>query len=139
MSADLFSLPTSWRLAGGFLADGLRAQGQRLCSILSSGFKARLQVCWEPCPSLLSVTTLGSETVSAWPHLSPGAAWSPPTLQCPWASLFFSFESSLSFPLQFVAVVHLLIRVRLCDHMDCSTLGFPVLHHLPELAQTPVH
>ena len=22
--------------------------------------------------------------------------------------------------------------------MDCSTLGFPVLHHLPELAQTPV-
>ena len=23
--------------------------------------------------------------------------------------------------------------------MDCSTLGFPVLHQLPELAQTPVH
>ena len=23
--------------------------------------------------------------------------------------------------------------------MDCSTLGFPVLHHLPELAQTHVH
>ena len=27
----------------------------------------------------------------------------------------------------------------LCDPTDCSTLGFPVLHHLPELAQTPVH
>ena len=27
----------------------------------------------------------------------------------------------------------------LCDPMDCSTLGFPVLHHLPELAQTYVH
>ena len=27
----------------------------------------------------------------------------------------------------------------LCDPMDCSTPGFPVLHHLPELAQTPVH
>ena len=27
----------------------------------------------------------------------------------------------------------------LCDPMDCSTLGFPVLHHLPELAQTHVH
>ena len=26
-----------------------------------------------------------------------------------------------------------------CDHMDCSTPGFPVLHHLPELAQTHVH
>ena len=27
----------------------------------------------------------------------------------------------------------------LCDHMDCSTSGFPIIHHLPELAQTLVH
>ena len=27
----------------------------------------------------------------------------------------------------------------LCDPMDCSTSGFPVLHHLRELAQTLVH
>ena len=27
----------------------------------------------------------------------------------------------------------------LCDPMDCSTPGFPVLRHLPELAQTHVH
>ena len=27
----------------------------------------------------------------------------------------------------------------LCDPMDCSTPGFPVPHHLPELAQTHVH
>ena len=27
----------------------------------------------------------------------------------------------------------------LCDPMDCSTPGFPVLHHFPELAQTHVH
>ena len=26
-----------------------------------------------------------------------------------------------------------------CDPMDCSTSGFPVLHHLRELAQTHVH
>ena len=26
-----------------------------------------------------------------------------------------------------------------CDSMDCITLGFPVLHHLPELSQTHVH
>ena len=26
-----------------------------------------------------------------------------------------------------------------CDLMDCSMPGFPVLHHLPELAQTHVH
>ena len=27
----------------------------------------------------------------------------------------------------------------LCNPMDCSTPGFSVLHHLPELAQTHVH
>ena len=27
----------------------------------------------------------------------------------------------------------------LCDPMDCSTSGFPVLHYLPEFAQTCVH
>ena len=27
----------------------------------------------------------------------------------------------------------------LCDPMDCSTPGFPVLHQLPELAQAHVH
>ena len=27
----------------------------------------------------------------------------------------------------------------LCDPMDCSTPGFPVLHSLPELAQTHIH
>ena len=27
----------------------------------------------------------------------------------------------------------------LCDPMDCSMPDFPVLHHLPELAQTHVH
>ena len=36
-------------------------------------------------------------------------------------------------------VVQLLSCVRLCDPMDCSTPGIPVLHHLPELAQTHVH
>ena len=27
----------------------------------------------------------------------------------------------------------------LCELMDCSTSGFPILHHLPELAQTQIH
>ena len=27
----------------------------------------------------------------------------------------------------------------LCNHMDCRTPGFPVLHHHPELAQTHAH
>ena len=35
--------------------------------------------------------------------------------------------------------VQSLSRVRLCDPMDCSRPGFPVLHQLPKLAQTHVH
>ena len=37
------------------------------------------------------------------------------------------------------ADVQPLSRVRLCDPMDCSTPGFPILHHLLELAHTHVH
>ena len=40
----------------------------------------------------------------------------------------------------FVVVVQSLSCVWLfCNPMDCSTPGFPVLHHLPELTQTHVH
>ena len=38
-----------------------------------------------------------------------------------------------------VIVVQSLSCLTLCDPMDCSTPGFPVLHHLPGLAQTHVH
>ena len=38
-----------------------------------------------------------------------------------------------------VFVVRSLSRVWLCNPMDCSTPGFPVLHYLPEVAQTHVH
>ena len=37
-----------------------------------------------------------------------------------------------------VSSVPRLCRI-LCDPMGCSTPGFPVLHHLPEFAQTHVH
>ena len=37
-----------------------------------------------------------------------------------------------------LTVVQSLSHVRLCDPMDCSMPGFPVLHHLLELAQTLV-
>ena len=38
-------------------------------------------------------------------------------------------------------VVHLIVQLclTLCDPMDCSMPGFPVLHHLPEFVQTHVH
>ena len=38
-----------------------------------------------------------------------------------------------------IAVVQLLRCAPLCDPMDCGMLSFPVLHYLPELAQTYVH
>ena len=38
-----------------------------------------------------------------------------------------------------VIVVKLLSCVQLCDPMDCSTPGSPVLHYLPEFAQIHVH
>ena len=38
-----------------------------------------------------------------------------------------------------ISSVQLLNRLILCTPMDCSTLGFPVLHQLLELAQTHVH
>ena len=37
-----------------------------------------------------------------------------------------------------VVVVHSVTSDSL-QLLDCSTLGFPVLHYLPELAQTHVH
>ena len=40
---------------------------------------------------------------------------------------------------QFKVVVQWLSRVQLCNPMNCTTPGFPVLHCLPELAQTHVH
>ena len=38
-----------------------------------------------------------------------------------------------------IVVVQLLSCVQLCDPMDCSTPGFPVLCHLLELTQTHIH
>ena len=77
-SADLLSLPKSLSLGGGFWADGIRARGQRLFSVLSSGFKARSQVRWGPCPRLLSVTTLGSEARHRGPVCPQGQCGAHP-------------------------------------------------------------
>ena len=63
------------------------------------------------------------------------------------ASAFYS-PMQMTFPiylkyrnnLLLLVVVQLLSCVQtLCNTMDCSMPGFPVLHHLPELAQTHVH
>ena len=44
--------------------------------------------------------------------------------------------------LLFITVVHCSVAescLTLCNPMNCSTPGFPVLHYLPEFAQTHVH
>ena len=41
--------------------------------------------------------------------------------------------------LQSIHVAQSLSPVSLCNPMDCSTPGFPVLHYLPEFAQTHIH
>ena len=42
-------------------------------------------------------------------------------------------------PLDKTVAVQSLSRPTLCDSMDCSTLGFPVLHYIPEFTQIHVH
>ena len=42
-------------------------------------------------------------------------------------------------PIPVAIIVQLLSCVQLCDPMDCSRSAFPVLHYLPEFAQTHVY
>ena len=58
-----------------------------------------------------------------------------PTISCPDGPGFLL----TTFCFHYVFVGQSLSCVLLCNPTDCSTPGFPVLHHLPELAQTHVH
>ena len=52
-------------------------------------------------------------------------------------ALKFWPSTSFTFPGRCCSVAQLFLT--LCDPKDCSTPGFPVLHYLPEFAQTHVH
>ena len=54
-----------------------------------------------------------------------------------WPDVFSMSSNVLKRIFFWVVVVHLCPT--LCDPTDCSMPGFPLLHHLPELAQTHVH
>ena len=58
-----------------------------------------------------------------------------------WWVFSLQFQSFLLYLWCIVTCCCLVTRscLTLCDPIDCSTPGFPVLHHLPELAQTHVH
>ena len=56
------------------------------------------------------------------------------------SNIFFSlylFVFLYFIPLAVVS--QMLSHVQLCDPMNCSTSGFPVLHYLPEFAQTHIY
>ena len=53
--------------------------------------------------------------------------------------LLYHLEASPRRYFSSFAVVQLLTCVWLCDSLDCSTPGFPVLHCLPEFAPTHIH
>ena len=55
-----------------------------------------------------------------------------------WGDRALSWSPCSVQPLGPIGTVQLFSHIWLCDPMDCSMTGFPVLHHLLELAQTHV-
>ena len=72
------------------------------------------------------------QSLPLWPFLSLGRT----------IRILFLTETDISFffLINFIGVfVAVQLHPTLCTPIDCSMPGFPVLHHLLELAQTPVH
>ena len=73
-----------------------------------------------------------------WPH-----RWQPTRLPHPWDSPGKNTGMDCHFLLQCMKVKSESEAAQSCptlsDPMDCSMPGFPLHHHLPELAQTHVH
>ena len=63
------------------------------------------------------------------------SAWSPRTLT--YVAKYQTIYVCINLLIYCCSVVQ--SSSTLCDLMDCSTPDFPVLHHLPELAQTHAH
>ena len=86
---------------------------------------------------------IGKEEAQGNPHEGPGTVFAPTHVVATCISAHVSLLNSGSeFTLYnacscccLVAQLHL----TLCEPVDCSTPGFPILHHLPEFAQTQVH
>ena len=86
---------------------------------------------------ILIVGIILSVAISDW-HLSPSSRHLRFFHVLPWLDSSVVFSSELySFIWMFSSVAQLCLTI--CDPMDCSTRGFPVIHPLPELTQTHVH
>ena len=77
----------------------------------------------------LVLYNFSANTWERW-DLSPAPVWPPPAGTCPLCQSQPGHPSCCSVPRSCLT---------LCDPMDCSTPGFPVLHYLPKFAQTDVH
>ena len=86
------------------------------------------------CTKMVLLVADGGEKVESTLRLNPGV------LLVGMEDEAATVENSMTFikkkKKRITILLLLLSRVRLCDPMDCSTLGFPVHHHLLELAQT---
>ena len=81
-----------------------------------------------------NVTCHFSKQRVLWPAATAAAPCSPTAL---WRE--FRMEKNRILNLDFCCCSVTQLCLTICDPMDCSTPGFPVLHHLLELAQTHVH
>ena len=116
--------------------------GTSLQNIMRSASDSRLLPC---CAQLLSlVQSFCDPTDCSPPSSSVHGIFQARILK--WVSMPSSRRSSQPRDLTHVSYVSCIAGgfftaepVHLCNPMDCSTAGFPVLHHLPEFAQTNVH
>ena len=69
-----------------------------------------------------------------WPAAAAAAPCSPTALRRQ-----FRMEKNRILILDFCCCSVTQLCLTICNPMDCSTPGFPVLHHLLEVAQTHVH
>ena len=81
------------------------------------------------CPQQSEKSSCGSRIKSLNQH-SINALWVVDFNFLPWWACFTYCHQT---------VISSFSRVWLCNPMDCSTLGFPVLHYFLELAETHVH
>ena len=104
----------------------------------SMGFSRQNYWSGLPSPSPGDLPNPGIKPVSPAPPAFAGGFF---TTSATWEAHIYihRYISHVIISLRKAIVVQLLSHVWLCDPMDCSTPGFPVHHHLLELAQTHVH
>ena len=93
-------------------------------------------------PKLVPLSSFNLVIVPAWSPVFITSRVSPPSApSSPPAPSLFHLPSFVSFGVSKKGGCCSVAQLcpTLCDPTNCSTPGFPVLHHLPEFAQTHIH